>query len=261
MKLVGYSDSSHNADIDDGRSKTGHVFYLGACQAIWLRELLAEVTGLERQKVIIIVDNKSSIMLSKNLVLHGRSKHIHTRCHFIRECMENMQVMVEHISGENQRANPLMKALDYFPFVISKINIPPAPQGSQCYSSESTPNPGPGSPSPSSSRMNPLGYTNQSGSPNSLDSFLSVSSLSSTESSPSSSSFVGSPSNHPSRVSTTPPIPTLPPPPPLPRQRPINFRQNPKQRFRYSPSAHHATTSPTPITELTSFSIANKSPE
>ncbi|GKE36893.1 uncharacterized mitochondrial protein-like protein, partial [Tanacetum coccineum] len=107
MKLVGYSDSSHNVDIDDGRSTTGHVFYLGtspitwcsqkqttvalssckaelmvataaACQAIWLRELLAEVTGLERQKVIIRVDNKSAIALSKNPVFHGRSKHIHS---------------------------------------------------------------------------------------------------------------------------------------------------------------------------------------
>ncbi|GKD35669.1 uncharacterized mitochondrial protein-like protein [Tanacetum coccineum] len=29
MKLVGFSDSSHNVDIDDGRSTTGHVFYLG----------------------------------------------------------------------------------------------------------------------------------------------------------------------------------------------------------------------------------------
>ncbi|GJR48107.1 uncharacterized mitochondrial protein-like protein [Tanacetum coccineum] len=28
MKLVGYSDSSHNVDIDDGRSTTGHVFYV-----------------------------------------------------------------------------------------------------------------------------------------------------------------------------------------------------------------------------------------
>ncbi|GJY64334.1 uncharacterized mitochondrial protein-like protein [Tanacetum coccineum] len=140
MKLVGYSDSSHNVDIDDGRSTTGHVFYLGtspitwcsqkqttvalssceaefmaataaACQAIWLRELLAEVTGLERQKVIIRVDNKSAIALSKNPVFHGRSKHIHTRYHFIRECVENEQVMVEHVSGENQRADPLTKAL------------------------------------------------------------------------------------------------------------------------------------------------------
>ena len=140
MKLIGYSDSSHNVDIDDGRSTTGHVFYLGtspitwcsqkqptvalssceaefmaataaACQAICLRELLAEVTGLKRQKVIIRIDNKSAIALSKNPVFHGRSKHIHTRYHFIRECVENEQVMVEHVSGENQRADPLTKAL------------------------------------------------------------------------------------------------------------------------------------------------------
>ncbi|GJU20044.1 uncharacterized mitochondrial protein-like protein [Tanacetum coccineum] len=137
MKLIGYSDNSHNVDIDDRRSTTGHVFYLGtspitwclqnqttvalssceaefmaataACQAIWLRELLAEVTGLERQKVIIRVDNKSAIALSKNPVFHGR--HIHTRYHFIRECVENEQVIVEHVSGENQRADPLTKAL------------------------------------------------------------------------------------------------------------------------------------------------------
>nr|GEZ22997.1 hypothetical protein [Tanacetum cinerariifolium] len=53
MKLVGYTDSSHNVDIDDGRSTTGHVFHLAtaaACHAIWRKELLAEVTRLKRQK-------------------------------------------------------------------------------------------------------------------------------------------------------------------------------------------------------------------
>nr|GEW32748.1 hypothetical protein [Tanacetum cinerariifolium] len=51
MRLVGYS--SHNVNIDDGWSTTRHIFYLAvfmattatACQAIWLREVLAEVTG------------------------------------------------------------------------------------------------------------------------------------------------------------------------------------------------------------------------
>ncbi|GJV48130.1 ribonuclease H-like domain, reverse transcriptase, RNA-dependent DNA polymerase [Tanacetum coccineum] len=100
MKLVGYSVSSHNVDLDDGRSTTGH-----------LKELLAEGTRLERQKVIIRVDNKSAIALSKNPVFYGRSKHIHTRYHFIRECVENEQVIVEHVSEENQRVDPLTKAL------------------------------------------------------------------------------------------------------------------------------------------------------
>ncbi|GJR19898.1 uncharacterized mitochondrial protein-like protein [Tanacetum coccineum] len=89
MKLIGYMDSSHDVDVDDGRSTTGHVFYLCTSPITW--ELMAEVTGLERQKVIIRVDNKSAIALSKNLVFYGRSKHIHTRCHFIRECVENEQ--------------------------------------------------------------------------------------------------------------------------------------------------------------------------
>ncbi|GKE39023.1 uncharacterized mitochondrial protein-like protein [Tanacetum coccineum] len=35
MKLVGDSDSSYNVDIDDGRSTTRHVFYLGTSPITW----------------------------------------------------------------------------------------------------------------------------------------------------------------------------------------------------------------------------------
>ncbi|GKF61387.1 hypothetical protein Tco_0181441, partial [Tanacetum coccineum] len=35
MKLMGYSDSSHNVDIDDGRSTTEHFFYLGTSPITW----------------------------------------------------------------------------------------------------------------------------------------------------------------------------------------------------------------------------------
>ncbi|KAG7587705.1 GAG-pre-integrase domain [Arabidopsis suecica] len=101
--LVGYSDSSHNVDLDDGKSTAGHVFYLNECpitwcsqkqqvvalssceavfmaateaakQAIWLQELLAEIIGTMCEKVTIRVDNKSAIALTKNPVFHGRNK-------------------------------------------------------------------------------------------------------------------------------------------------------------------------------------------
>ncbi|GJX15179.1 putative RNA-directed DNA polymerase [Tanacetum coccineum] len=70
----------------------------------------------------------------------------------------------------------------------------------------------------------------------------------------------------PSPVSTTliptPPLPTPPPPlPPITRQHPTNLRQNPKHRVPYNPSANHATILPTTITEPTSFTVANNSPE
>ena len=140
QELIGFSDSSHNVDDDDGKSTTGHIFYLGgspitwcsqkqeivalssceaefmaateaAKQAIWLQELLGEVEGKACKKVVIKVDNKSAIALTKNPVFHGRSKHIHRRFHFIRECVENEQVEVEHVPGSEQKADILTKSL------------------------------------------------------------------------------------------------------------------------------------------------------
>lgn len=35
LKLEGYSDGSHNVDIDDGKSTTGHVFYYGDSPVTW----------------------------------------------------------------------------------------------------------------------------------------------------------------------------------------------------------------------------------
>ncbi|KAG7547574.1 Zinc finger CCHC-type superfamily [Arabidopsis suecica] len=139
-ELLGFSDSSHNVDEDDGRSTTGHIFYLNDCpitwcsqkqdtvalssceaefmaateaakQAIWLQELLEEVTAKPCGKVPIFIDNKSAIALTKNPVFHGRSKHIHKKYHFIRECVQNELVEVEHIPGEVQKADMLTKAL------------------------------------------------------------------------------------------------------------------------------------------------------
>lgn len=139
-KIHGYSDSSFNIDQDDGRSTTGHVFYYGVapitwcsqkqgtvalssceaeymaasaatCQAMWLRETISEITGDAVQKVILKVDNTSAIALVKNPVFHDRSKHIKSRFHYIRERVGDNEIVVEHISGKEQRADILTKAL------------------------------------------------------------------------------------------------------------------------------------------------------
>ncbi|CAA7056013.1 unnamed protein product [Microthlaspi erraticum] len=144
-KLIGYSDSSHNVDEDDGKSTAGHMFYLGegpiswcshkqdvvalssceaefmagteaAKQAIWLEELLCEIMGSSSEKVTIRIDNRYAIALTKNPVFHGRSKHIYRRYHFIRECVENGQIEVEHVPGSNQKADILTKALGKIKF-------------------------------------------------------------------------------------------------------------------------------------------------
>ena len=44
------------------------------------------------------------------------SKHIHTRFHFIRECVEKGLVSVEHVAGVKQNADILTKALGRIKF-------------------------------------------------------------------------------------------------------------------------------------------------
>ncbi|GJT51189.1 hypothetical protein Tco_0977346, partial [Tanacetum coccineum] len=91
-----------------------------ACQALWLKRLHSELTGWEEKRITLKVDNISAIALVRNPVFHGRSKHIDIRYHFIRECVENGHINVEHVSGELQRADILTKALPRLKFVTMR---------------------------------------------------------------------------------------------------------------------------------------------
>nr|GEX21437.1 ribonuclease H-like domain, reverse transcriptase, RNA-dependent DNA polymerase [Tanacetum cinerariifolium] len=139
-KIHKYSDSSYRVNTQVGKGTTGIIFYYGespiswstqkqatvalslcesefivataaTTQALWLKRLLSKLTNTEEDKVTIKVDNKSAIALMKNLVFHERRKHIDTKYHFIRECVEREDIQVEFVSGECQKANTLTKAL------------------------------------------------------------------------------------------------------------------------------------------------------
>ena len=138
--LSGYSDSDLAGNVEDRRSTGGMAFYLdeslitwvsqkqrcvalssceaefmaataAACQGIWLRNLLGQITDGELRPVTIYVDNKSAIDLAKNPVFHGRSKHIDIRYHFIRECVERGEIVIKHVRTDMQRADVLTKAM------------------------------------------------------------------------------------------------------------------------------------------------------
>ena len=139
-KLVGYSDSDHGADAVERRSAGGMAFYLNenlvtwcsqkqktislsscesefmaatvvAKQALWLRNLISEITREKPKTVTLFVDNNSAIALMKNPVFHGRSKHIDLKYHFIRECVERGQIVVKRVGTEEQKADILTKAM------------------------------------------------------------------------------------------------------------------------------------------------------
>jgi hypothetical protein len=96
----------------------GIVAVAAACQGVWLSILLAELVGDgTAEKFKLFVDNQSAIELSKNPVHHDRSKHIDTRFHYVRECVEEDRLEIDHVGTKGQLADILTKALCKVKFV------------------------------------------------------------------------------------------------------------------------------------------------
>uniref|UniRef100_A0ACD5U6F7 Uncharacterized protein n=1 Tax=Avena sativa TaxID=4498 RepID=A0ACD5U6F7_AVESA len=146
------SDADLDSDVDDRKSTTGLIFFLGrspiswqshkqrvvavssceseyiaaattACQGIWLSRLLGELLNEKPRAPKLLVDNKSAISLSKNPVFHDRSKHIHTRYHLIREYVEQGDLEIDYICTERQLADVLTKALGRIRFLELRSKI------------------------------------------------------------------------------------------------------------------------------------------
>jgi len=144
--LLGYSDSDFAGDVEDRKSTTGVVYFLGnslvtgasqkqkivalssceaeyvaaaaaACQGVWLSRLIADMMGTKEATVKLLMDNMSAIALSRNPVHHDHSKHIDTKYHFIRECIEEGKVEVDHVGTAGQLADIFTKSLGRVKFV------------------------------------------------------------------------------------------------------------------------------------------------
>jgi len=61
----------------------------------------------------IFYDNNSTIKLSKNPILHGRSKHIDVKYHFLRELTRNGTLDLIYCRSEDQIADIFTKSLKW----------------------------------------------------------------------------------------------------------------------------------------------------
>jgi hypothetical protein len=142
LQVSGYADADYAGCIDSRRSTSGCAILLGdnciswrskrqpsvalsTCEAeymalcesvkevIWLRMLLDELGLPQVNPSKILEDNQGCIKLAENPVVHGRSKHIDVRYHFIRERVRKVRdVVLEYCSTNDMVADILTKPLD-----------------------------------------------------------------------------------------------------------------------------------------------------
>jgi hypothetical protein len=140
LEIVCYSDADWCGDKVDRRSTTGYFFkflkapvawcsrkqpvvalssceaeYIAgsyaACQALWMKSVLEELKIDVKKPITLQIDNQSAINLAKNPVLHGRSKHIEARFHFLREQVNQGSLEVVHCATGSQITDAMTKSL------------------------------------------------------------------------------------------------------------------------------------------------------
>nr|GEV41487.1 putative RNA-directed DNA polymerase [Tanacetum cinerariifolium] len=80
-------------------------------QAIWLKRVLEKIGCASKDGVTIYCDNSLTIKLSKNPLMHGRSKHIDVLFHFLRELVQSKIINLRYCDTKEQIANIMTKPL------------------------------------------------------------------------------------------------------------------------------------------------------
>ncbi|GJP54688.1 hypothetical protein CLOM_g13741 [Closterium sp. NIES-68] len=139
MLLSCYTDASFNSVKADGTSIRGYVCLLGggavswrskkqnevglssceteymalhhgAKEVVWLRRLLEELGVGQEEPTVVFCDNESAVKLAKNACLHGLTKHIRPKWHWVRRLLDK-EVRLEIVKTHQQAADIFTKRL------------------------------------------------------------------------------------------------------------------------------------------------------
>ncbi|GJV32553.1 hypothetical protein Tco_1392953 [Tanacetum coccineum] len=152
FELTAFSDADHAGCVDTRKSTSGGIQFLGdkfssvdvkearrtqcqsaeanvvlsasCAQVMWMRTQLQDY-GFNYNKIPLYCDSQSAIAISCNPVQHSRTKHIHTRYHFIKEQVENGIIELYFVRTEYQLADMFTKALseDRFQYLVRRIGM------------------------------------------------------------------------------------------------------------------------------------------
>ena len=97
---------------------------------VWIKHLLKGIKEEITKPVILYCDNKSAINISKNPVMHAKTKHIAIKYHYVRELVEDKQVKMEYINSKEQIVDIFTKLLpkDSFEYLRGKLGVKPLSQ-------------------------------------------------------------------------------------------------------------------------------------
>ena len=150
--LVGFTDADWPSSTDDCRSTSGYCTYFAkkliswsskkqglvaystteaechalahvSAELVWLCGLLAELGFDISRPPVIWCDNKSTISLAVNLVLHQRFKYIEIDIHFVHDKLLQHELEIRFVPSAHQVANIFTKPISTARFLLLRSKL------------------------------------------------------------------------------------------------------------------------------------------
>ena len=80
-----------------------------------------------KEPVVMFCDNTSAMNISKNPVMHSKTKHIAIKYHFVKELAQDKEIRLEYVHTKEQIADIFTKPLpkDAFMYLRGKLGVTP----------------------------------------------------------------------------------------------------------------------------------------
>ena len=95
-----------------------------------MKQTLEDIQVHYNEPITILCDSTSAISISKNPVMHSKTKHIPIKYHFLREHVLEKTVKLEHIGTKDQVADIFTKPIpkETFEYLRQKLGVITTPQ-------------------------------------------------------------------------------------------------------------------------------------
>ncbi|GKC62159.1 retrovirus-related pol polyprotein from transposon TNT 1-94, partial [Tanacetum coccineum] len=114
-KLVSWMSKKQDCTAMSSAEAKYVALSASCAQVMWMRTQLQDY-GFKYNKIPLYCDSQSAIAISCNPVQHSRTKHIHTRYHFIKEQVENSIIELYFVRTEYQLA-------ERFQYLVRRIGM------------------------------------------------------------------------------------------------------------------------------------------
>eukprot|EP00253_Pinus_taeda_P033833 PITA_33833 len=154
LTLHAYTDAEWAGRMDDRKSTSGGAFFMGSrlvswfskkqssislstaeaeyvsvasccTQLLWMMQTLQDFQITCTPPISIFYDNTSAISISKNIVMHSKTKHIPIKYHFLGGQVLEQKVKLEYVPSKEQVADILTKSLprETFEYLRQKLGV------------------------------------------------------------------------------------------------------------------------------------------